>query len=94
MTPEEAAERAAKILDQAREHFLDGQAAAALVAVADGWTRLHTALVNAPKTIEPAPTVNISGLTVASEADAREIGEQLAEKYERLRKLTRLKSDD
>lgn len=53
MTPEQAAERAADILTVA-EHA-DNDRAIALVAVADGWTRLHAALANTPKPQPPTP---------------------------------------
>ncbi|MGI5291746.1 hypothetical protein ACQEVF_51730 [Nonomuraea polychroma] len=53
MTPEEAAENAATALDEAQKYRAFPTKSAALVAVADGWTRLHTALANAPKAIEP-----------------------------------------
>ena len=61
MTPEQAAERAAEVLDEARKSGID-ERVAALVQVADGWTRLHTALANAPLTSHRP-----SGLTTAEE---------------------------
>lgn len=64
VSPEKAAEKAADILDKAAELRAFPEEWAALVAVADGWTRLHTALANTPKTIEPTPTVHIEGLPV------------------------------
>jgi hypothetical protein len=48
VTPELAAERAAEVLEEARKSGID-ERVVALVQVADGWTRLHTALANAPK---------------------------------------------
>lgn len=75
MTPELAAERAAQALDKAAAMSHEQTWATALVAVADGWTRLHTALANAPKTIEPTPTVHIEGLAVKEDADMAKIGE-------------------
>ena len=54
MTPEYAAEQAADALAKAAASCLYPEQAAALVRVADGWTRLLTALANAPKEIEPA----------------------------------------
>lgn len=76
MTPELAAERAAEILAIA-EHA-DNDRAVALVAVGDAWTRLHTALANAPKTIEPYPvTVNIDNATIKG-VDPEKIAEDIA----------------
>lgn len=49
MTPEYAADQAAAILDQAAKVRLDPERIAALVQIADGWTRLHAALARAPK---------------------------------------------
>lgn len=54
MTPELAAEKAADILDLATDEILHGDIVENRIAIADAWMRLHTALANAPKTIEPA----------------------------------------
>lgn len=56
LTPERAALMAAHVFDMAADASHFPEQAAALVQVADGWTRLHTALANAPKTIQPAPS--------------------------------------
>ncbi|MEU4332344.1 hypothetical protein [Nonomuraea dietziae] len=58
MTPELAAEQAAATLTKAAEQSHFPEEAAALVAVADGWTRLHTALANAPKVDAATPDEN------------------------------------
>jgi hypothetical protein len=77
ITPEMAAENAANTLDTAAALDAFPEMSAALVDVADGWMRLHTALANAPKTIEPAPTVNIEGLAV-KDVDPKQIAEYVA----------------
>lgn len=60
LTAEHAALMAAAALEMAADQAYVPEAAAALVQVANGWTRLHTALAHAPKTIERAPfTVSI-----------------------------------
>jgi hypothetical protein len=87
MTPELAASRAADILDKAAEIGLTPGQVAALVGVADGWTRLHTAL-NASKwatldTTERPLTVNIEGLAVKEDTDITKIGEQFAREWAR-----------
>ncbi|MEV4837777.1 hypothetical protein AB0K05_24865 [Nonomuraea sp. NPDC049486] len=57
MTPEEAAENAAKVLDLAvDEADCNPNFVNALIAIADAWTRLHTALAATQPRI-PAPTV-------------------------------------
>jgi hypothetical protein len=62
VTPELAAENAAKILDRAATMHSFPEETAALVQVADGWTRLHTALATTRKT--PA---SASGITATEE---------------------------
>jgi hypothetical protein len=54
MTPELAAEQAAATLKTAAAWANDPEAVSGFVQIADAWTRLHTALATAPKTIEPA----------------------------------------
>lgn len=82
MTPELAAENAAQVLDKAAAMYAFPEEAAALVAVADGWTRLHTALATtqardflAVKT-EPV-TVHIDP-AIAGDVDPKTIAESVA----------------
>lgn len=79
LTAERAALMAAGALEQAADVSHDPEHSAALVQVADGWTRLHTALANAPKTIEqPEPvTVHIEGLDV-KDVDPKQIADSVA----------------
>lgn len=58
MTPEQAAEKAAEALAMAADNALVPGVAGAYVGIADGWTRLYTALTDTPSllplmTIEP-----------------------------------------
>ncbi|MEU3162911.1 hypothetical protein [Streptosporangium sp. NPDC006930] len=64
MTPEQAAEQAAHVLKQATAWADKPETVSGFVQVADAWTRLHTALAHAPKTIDPAPgePAEIAGL--------------------------------
>ncbi|MEU4225815.1 hypothetical protein AB0F17_16095 [Nonomuraea sp. NPDC026600] len=78
MTPEQAAKNAAYILDRADAMNAFPEQSAALVAVADGWTRLHTALAHAPITSEPATvTVHIDP-AIAGDVDPETIAESVA----------------
>lgn len=45
----DAAAKAAEVLNEARQHELDLPRVQALVTIADGWTRLHTALNDTSK---------------------------------------------
>jgi hypothetical protein len=83
LDPERAAERAAVILHKATDTW-EPEQAAKLVNIADGWTRLHTALANAPKTIQPAPTVDMTYApkpAVKEDADLAKIGDQFARQW-------------
>lgn len=77
MTPEQAAERAAYSPDRADAMTAFPEQAAALVQVADGWTRLHTALADAPKDIEPGQIepepAPLGYVIVQSEGDHHEL---------------------
>ncbi|MGA5764488.1 hypothetical protein [Nonomuraea bangladeshensis] len=77
MTPEQAAERAAHALDRADAMTAFPEQAAALVQVADGWTRLHTALATSKwatlDTTGPLPVITNPGV-VDVEDVARALG--------------------
>lgn len=78
MTPELAAERAAELLECAHARYFEPEQVKGLVAVADGWTRLHAALAATQArdflAVKTEP-VNIGGLTV-KDVDAEKISEE------------------
>ena len=87
LTAERAADMAAASLEMAADARHVPEEAAALVQVADGWTRLHTALANAPKTIEPAPvTIKCDPATV-KDSDIAKLGEQFRREWARLHEV-------
>lgn len=95
MTPEQAAEEVADMLDfsasqaageavqalgEAREHIAFPEQAAMLAGIAAVWVQLHTSLANAPKTTEPAePPLNRLAMAMTTSTPPADRREQARE---------------
>jgi hypothetical protein len=59
VTPDQAAAKAAEVLEEARYNSLDQRYVSNLVTIADAWMRLSVALASMPQALEPVMSVNM-----------------------------------
>lgn len=74
MTPEQAADKAVEVLIAARQYELDPERVAAMAVIADGWTRLHTALKMGQTELV---TVNMSDTVIREPVDPASLPDDL-----------------